>query len=79
VKVTNIPYASGGPSSEFTPESINKQNVLSDVVFVVAESSEEEAIQPMFQDSGCKTDRVGLVRPVGYAHGDEWTDATINV
>jgi Vam6/Vps39-like protein vacuolar protein sorting-associated protein 39 len=51
-KVTNIPYASGGTSSVFTPESFdnnNKQNVLSDVAFVVAESSEEEAIQPMLQ------------------------------
>jgi hypothetical protein len=44
-----IPYASGGVGLVFTPESVDKQNVLSDVSLIVAESSEEEAIQPMLQ------------------------------
>lgn len=48
-KVTNVPYASGGASSVFTPESMDSLNVLADVAFVVAESSEVEAIQPLLQ------------------------------
>jgi hypothetical protein len=49
-KVTNVPYASGGGAGlVFTPESVDKQNILSNVSFIVAESSEEEAIQPLLQ------------------------------
>lgn len=44
-KITNVPYTSGG-SSTLTGE---KLPTLTDVAFVVAESSQEEAIQPMLQ------------------------------
>lgn len=46
-KVTNSPY-SPGPSSYLNDTQQARQS-LSDVAFVVAESSEEEAIQPMLQ------------------------------
>jgi Vam6/Vps39-like protein vacuolar protein sorting-associated protein 39 len=51
-KVTNIPYASNPSAASFADGSNSKhqpQALLSDVAFVVAESSEEEAIQPLLQ------------------------------
>lgn len=47
-KVTNSPYTSG-PSSTYGNDANQSQHSLSDIAFVVAESSEEEAIQPMLQ------------------------------
>jgi hypothetical protein len=55
-KVTNVPYSSF-PSSgsaalyatDSKPNILSNQIMLSDIVFVVAESSEEEAIQPLLQ------------------------------
>jgi len=55
-KVTNLPYSTSNPSAAassltFGDNNSNKQPqpLLSDIAFVVAESSEEEAIQPLLQ------------------------------
>lgn len=48
-KVTNVPYLSYSSSSSaaYASSDKNSQTILSDIAFVVAESSEEEAIQPL--------------------------------
>ena len=51
-KVTNAPYSSSSQSSAalYTASTdMQQQSVLSDIAFVVAESSEVDAIQPMMQ------------------------------
>lgn len=50
-KITNAPYSSSSQSSAslYTASMDMQQSVLSDIAFVVAESSEVEAIQPMMQ------------------------------
>ena len=52
-KVTNVPYASNPSAPSFADSASHAkqqlQPLLSDVAFVVAESSEEEAIQPLLQ------------------------------
>ena len=57
-KVTNLPYATSNPSAAASSLTFGDNNnnsnkqpqpLLSDIAFVVAESSEEEAIQPLLQ------------------------------